>query len=127
VLDVLRGYLLLAQALVADFPVPEALNFGPQDAELRVRDLIRHWEVATGKPVRWETSGSPVLSEQRRLALDSSLARRVLGWTPFHDTSDAIARTARWYSAWASGADMRAFSENEVEEALSCSATQAQS
>jgi len=127
VLDVLRGYLLLAQALAVDSPVPEALNFGPQDAELRVRDLIRHWEVATGKPVRWETSGSPVLAERRRLALDSSLARRVLGWSPCYDTPEAIARTARWYSAWARGADMRAYSENEVEEALSCSRAQAQS
>ena len=127
VLDVLRGYLLLAQALAAGSLVPPALNFGPRDAELRVRDLIHHWEAATGRSVRWETAGASVIAEQRRLALDSSLARRVLGWTPFHDTSDAIARTARWYSAWASGADMRAFSENEVEEALSCSATQAQS
>lgn len=127
VLDVLRGYLLLAQALAADSPVPEALNFGPQDAELRVRDLIRYWEAATGKPVRWETCASPVLAERRRLALDSSLARRVLGWSPRYDTPDAIARTARWYSAWARGMDMRAYSENEVEEALSCSATQAQS
>jgi len=127
VLDVLRGYLLLAQALAADVPVPEALNFGPQDAELRVRDLICHWEAATGQPVRWETSGSPVIVEQRRLALDSSLARSVLGWATRYDTPDAIARTAQWYSAWASGADMRAYSENEVEEALSCSATQAQS
>lgn len=127
VLDVLRGYLLLAQALASASPVPEALNFGPQDAELRVRDLIHHWEAATGQAVRWETSGVPVIAEQRRLALDSSLARRVLGWTPFHDTQNAIARTAQWYSAWASGVDMRAYSENEVAEALSCSATQAKS
>jgi len=126
VLDVLRGYLLLAQALAADFPVPEALNFGPQDAELRVRDLIHHWEAATGRSVRWETAGASVIAEQRRLALDSSLARRVLGWTPFHDTSGAIARTAQWYAAWAKGVDMCFYSEDEVGKALSPSATQEQ-
>lgn len=126
VLDVLRGYLLLAQALASDSPVPKALNFGPQDAELRVRDLMSHWETATGRAVRWETAGAPVIAEQQRLALDSSLARRVLGWAPCYDTADAIARTAQWYSAWIKGVDMRAYSENEVEEALSCSATQAQ-
>lgn len=126
VLDVLRGYLLLAQALAADSPVPEALNFGPQDAELRVRDLIGHWEAATGRLVRWEISGVPVIAEQRRLALDSSLAYRVLGWSPCYDTPSAIARTAQWYSAWASGLDMGDYSENEVGKALSPSATQVQ-
>jgi CDP-glucose 4,6-dehydratase len=126
VLDVLRGYLLLAQALAADSPVPEALNFGPQDAELRVRDLIHHWEAATGRAVRWETSSVPVIAEQRRLALDSSLARRVLRWTPFHDTPGAIARTAQWYAAWASGVDMRAYSEDEVGNVLSPYAKQEQ-
>lgn len=127
VLDVLRGYLLLAQALAAGSPVPEALNFGPRDAELRVRDLIRHWETATGRVVRWETADYPVIAEQRRLALDSLRARRVLGWSPRYDTPEAIARTAQWYSAWTRGVDMRAYSENEVEEALSCSRAQAQS
>ena len=126
VLDVLRGYLLLAQALAVDSPVPEALNFGPQDAELRVRDLIHHWEDATGRAVRWETSDAPVIAEQRRLALDSSLARRVLGWSPFHDTPGAIGKTAQWYAAWASGVDMRAYSEDEVGNVLSPSATQEQ-
>lgn len=127
VLDVLRGYLLLAQALGEGSPVPEALNFGPWDAELRVRDLICHWEAATGQAVRWETASISVIAEQRRLALDSGLARSVLGWAPCYDTPDAIARTAQWYSAWTRGVDMRAYSENEVEEALSLSATQAQS
>lgn len=127
VLDVLRGYLLLAQALAEGSPVPEALNFGPWDAELRVRDLICHWEAATGQAVRWETASASVIAEQRRLALDSGLARSVLEWAPCYDTPDAITRTAQWYSAWTRGVDMRAYSENEVEEALSSSATQAQS
>lgn len=126
VLDVLRGYLLLAQALAQGSPVPEALNFGPWDAELRVRDLIHHWEAATGQVVRWETAGAAVIAEQRRLALDSSLARRVLGWTPFHDTSGAIARTAQWYAAWARGVDMDVYSEDEVGKALSPLAMQQQ-
>jgi CDP-glucose 4,6-dehydratase len=126
VLDVLRGYLLLAQALAADSLVPEALNFGPRDAELRVRDLIGHWEAATGRAVRWETTDLPVIAEQRRLALDSSLAWRVLGWEPCLDTPGVIARTAQWYAAWASGVDMRVYSEDEVGNVLSPSATQGQ-
>jgi len=119
VLDVLHGYLLLAQSLVEDSRTPEAFNFGPLDAELRVRDLILHWEAATGHPVSWESAARTGNPEQSRLALDSGLARSVLGWFPGHDTPAAIAKTARWYAAWASGEDMRVYSENHVREVLS--------
>lgn len=119
VLDVLRGYLLLAQALAkSPASAPQSLNFGPRDREIRVRDLLKHWEITTGRPVRWEAPDAAVLPEQQRLALVSVLAVRTLGWRPLHDTTQVIARTARWYEAWAQGFDMRAYSETEAREML---------
>jgi CDP-glucose 4,6-dehydratase len=103
VLDVLRGYLMLAERL-ATGEAPPALNFGPADGEIRVRDLIGHW----GAPVDWRQEAGPVMSEAPRLGLDSSLAAAALGWRPLLSTPAAIGETARWYAAWRNGEDVQA-------------------
>ncbi len=113
VLDVLRGYLLLSERL-ATGKAPPALNFGPRDSEIRVRDLLFHWG-----NVAWEPVQGPVMDEARRLALDSTLAGRVLGWHPIFDTPQAISATASWYAAWHAGADMAAATDAEIAAALS--------
>jgi CDP-glucose 4,6-dehydratase len=103
VLDVLRGYLLLAERL-ATGGAPPALNFGPADGEIRVRDLIAAW----GSLVDWRQEEGPVMAEAPRLGLDSSLAAKALGWRPLLSTPEAIAETARWYAGWRAGADVQA-------------------
>ncbi len=113
VLDVLRGYLLTAEALVAG-TAPPALNFGPRDGEIRVRDLLALWG-----DVAWEQARGEAMEEARRLALDSTLAGRALGWNPLLDTRQAIVATAAWYAAWRAGADMARATEAEIAMALS--------
>ncbi|MFC7476918.1 CDP-glucose 4,6-dehydratase [Dankookia sp. GCM10030260] len=103
VLDVLRGYLLLAERLATGTLAP-AFNFGPADGEIRVRDLIASW----GAPVDWRQDNGPVMAEAPRLGLDSSLAGEVLGWRPLLSTPEAIAETSRWYAAWRRGEDVQA-------------------
>jgi CDP-glucose 4,6-dehydratase len=118
VLDVLRGYLLHAEALWAG-AAPPALNFGPRDAEISVRRVLELYGTAAGAPIAWEAAPAPPMEEAQRLALDSSLAMQSLGWAPRHDAASAIAATARWYEAWRSGADGRALALAEIEEATS--------
>ncbi len=115
VLDVLRGYLLLAERL-ATAPAPAALNLGPRDGECAVRDLLAQWEAATGVPVAWRQIEGPVMDESRRLALDSTLAERALGWTPRYDTPRAIAETASWYAGWLRGVPMLPASEAAIRD-----------
>ncbi|MDO5621280.1 MAG: CDP-glucose 4,6-dehydratase [Paracoccus sp. (in: a-proteobacteria)] len=117
VLDVVAGLLLLAEALVAG-DGPAAVNFGPAQAELSVRDLIGHWENATRRPVAWQQADVPVMAEKPRLALDSSLARKRLHWQPAHDTAQAVAATARWYGQWGQGHDMAAASDAAIRSYL---------
>lgn len=95
--DVLRGYLLLAEAL-AEGRAPPAVNFGPRDAEVRVRDLLAQWG-----GVDWRAEEGAVMAEAPRLGLDSTLAQRALGWAPRFATPEAIAETARWYALWRAG------------------------
>jgi CDP-glucose 4,6-dehydratase len=112
VLDVLRGYLLLAEALVAG-TAPPALNFGPQDGEIRVRDLLALWG-----DVRWVQAPGEAMHEAPRLALDSARATATLGWRPLLDTPVAIAATAAWYDAWRRGEDMVAVTQRAIAESL---------
>jgi CDP-glucose 4,6-dehydratase len=118
VLDVLRGYLLHAEALWHG-AAPPALNFGPRDAEISVRRVLEFYGAAAGAPIAWEAAPAPPMEEAQRLALDSGLAMQSLGWAPRHDAASAIAATARWYEAWRSGADGRALALAEIEDALS--------
>jgi CDP-glucose 4,6-dehydratase len=52
--------------------------------------------------------------EAASLALDSSLARRTLGWRDRLTGDRLIARTADWYRAWMLGRDMRAFTLDQI-------------
>ena len=113
VLDVVAGYLLLAEAL-ARGTAPHSVNFGPAEAELSVRALLDHWQAASGAPLDWQPAEGPPMPEKPRLALDSGLARQSLGWEPRHTTARAVADTARWYRDWAAGADMTAASDAAI-------------
>ena len=108
VLDVLRGYLMQAEALAAG-SAPPALNFGPRDGEIRVRDVLALWG-----DVAWGAAEGPLMPEATCLALDSMLAGRALGWQPVLDTPRAIAATAAWYAAWRASADMARGAEAEI-------------
>lgn len=117
VLDVIAGYLLLAEALAAG-PAPGALNFGPVEAELSVRDMLAEWGRATGRAPDWRMADAPPMAEKPRLALDSALARAALGWAPRLTTRAAVAATAQWYAGWAAGQDMSAAADLTIRDYL---------
>lgn len=113
VLDVLSGYLVLAEALVTG-TAPPAVNFGPAEAELSVRVMLEEWAKAAGSDPDWRLSTAPPLPEKPRLALDSGLARRTLGWAPRLPTRAAVAATAGWYRDWQAGQDMAATTDAAI-------------
>lgn len=117
VLDVIAGYLLLAEAL-AKGSAPPAVNFGPTEAELSVRDMLAEWGRATGTPPDWHALPAPPMAEKPRLALDSRLARAALGWAPRLTTRAAVAATAEWYVAWTNGRDMAAATNATIRTCL---------
>ncbi len=121
VLDCLAGYFSYVAALVAGRDVPRSLNFGPSGAELPVRAMAEAMLAALGAPASWRRD--PVIGprEAVRLAIDSSAARRILGWTDRLTSAEAIQWTAHWYSAHRRGEDMRGASLDQIRayEALS--------
>jgi len=98
VLDVVRGYLLLAQRLaVAPASTPPAFNFGPDDpAPPTVREVVEHLIRAWGSG-RWQQVADAGEGERPHLALDAGRARRLLGWRPLLDLATTVAWTVAGY------------------------------
>lgn len=114
VLDVIDGYLLLAQHLADDPDPVRAVNFGPAQGAIRVRDLLAIWQDCTGAPLDWVQDAGPVIAEKPHLALRSDLAAARLGWRAQMDMHAAVGATARWYDAWGAGADMAALTDAQI-------------
>lgn len=97
VLALVQGYLMLLAGLSENpSKFSRSWNLGPQDPRnFTVREVLeilaKHWQ----RP-DLEYMKNP-LSEAQSLALDSSLARNLLGWVPAWDTHKVIAETANWY------------------------------
>jgi len=98
VLALVHGYLMLLAGLVSDNPgrFAQAWNLGPQDSrQYSVREVLelmcQHWQHP-----ELDYMDNP-LPEAKALALDSSMARNLLGWVPVWGTERVVAETAAWY------------------------------
>ncbi len=122
VLEPLRGYLALAEALYEQGPrFGEGWNFGPRDLEaLPVGKIVERmaglWS-ALGKPVvEWEQDQQPAVHEAGQLRLDWSKAARELDWQPQFSIDEALSFTVSWYATWSSGVSMRDFTLGQIAE-----------
>jgi CDP-glucose 4,6-dehydratase len=109
VLNPLRGYLMLAQALCEDRAFAAAWNFGPapEDA-MPVSRLLDRLSEMWPEGIDWRADEGEHPPEDLTLALDSTRARERLGWAPRWDLDRALAAIVEWYRAYRHGADMRA-------------------
>lgn len=101
VLALVHGYLMILAGLLEDDPSPvaQAWNLGPQDLrQYPVREVLELMASYWRRPELCFMSDA--LPEAGALALDSSIARNLLGWVPPWDTSRVIAETASWYRAY---------------------------
>jgi CDP-glucose 4,6-dehydratase len=107
VLEPLRGYLILAQALVERQPLnANTFNFGPSAEDVwpvgrLVDSICRQFD----DKVAWERDKSVHPHEAKALALDISRANRLLGWRPLIDIETAITMTVDWAKGFMAGVD----------------------
>ncbi len=98
VLESLSGYLLLGQRLLeGENSFADAWNFGPDESDNRkVIDLLQkmqhHWP-----ELSWKIDEGPGVHEANLLYLDSSKARKELGWHPVWNFETSLQKTALWY------------------------------
>lgn len=113
VLEPLNGYLLLAESLATggnlmhEMRGVDAFNFGPNpDGERTVGEvaavMAEHWG---GSVAVVGTSDGSEPPENPTLRLNSTRARKLLGWTPRWDLPMTLSQTSNWYRRWADGAD----------------------
>lgn len=116
VLEPLQGYLILAQALVEQGEVAaSAWNFGPDtEAVITVEQLVTKLARLWPDNARWQVDAKVQPHEAGLLSLDASRARRLLGWTPRWNLTQALEQTLDWHHAWHLGKDMQTFSRAQI-------------
>ncbi len=116
VLEPLRGYLLLAQALFQDGSrYAGSWNFGPltdamQPVHAVLESLSRHWPAAS-----WHIAEGAQPHEAGVLCLDCAKARAELGWTAALSFEESVADTAEWYTRFYGGENARTLCEAQLD------------
>jgi CDP-glucose 4,6-dehydratase len=100
VLDCLNGYLKLVDSMLKD-GVSGEWNFGPELKEkYEVLDLVKAfakaWGVKEGDPA-WTVDDKEEPHETGYLLLDSSKAKKSLGWIDKLDFQETVDLTSAWY------------------------------
>ncbi|WP_409488676.1 CDP-glucose 4,6-dehydratase [Pseudomonas promysalinigenes] len=116
VLDPLKGYLLLAQALHQQGQeMAQAWNFGPDsEGTASVAEVVQAMARLWPGDARWAIGHAAQPHEAGLLTLDSSRARGQLGWRPQWDLQQALQQTLEWHRAWRDGQDMQQFSRAQI-------------
>jgi CDP-glucose 4,6-dehydratase len=116
VLEPLRGYLVLAEALWDKPALAGGYNFGPDMSDaVEVRTLIKLARGAYGGGDVTYGDGEEGPHETSWLALDVDKAEMMLGVKPRLTLPEAVRLTLEWYRAHEGGADARALCEANID------------
>lgn len=98
VLDPLCGYVLALEALLSG-SLTRALNFGPDSESMSVKEVVeasrRHWPSTTY--VDFAEAEGDDETETIALHLDSTKAKKALGWKPRWNQTESVAATVKWW------------------------------
>lgn len=98
-LDPLMGYVLTLSNILEGNDSP-AFNFGPTESSLAVSEVLEiAIDVIGPIDIEYQETGNAEL-ESQLLDLDSSRARKELGWNPAWNQEDAIKATMHWWKTY---------------------------
>ncbi|MDX2095211.1 MAG: CDP-glucose 4,6-dehydratase [Alphaproteobacteria bacterium] len=119
VLEVITGYLMLAQRLHTQGDAfAQAYNFGPDDFHpITVEALTKIFIDTLGRG-DYTIQPDPNLHETHLLRLDNSKVKKELGWKPRYSQEEAIHLTADWFAAYLAQKDMRAATQQQAVDYL---------
>lgn len=97
VLEALQGYLILGEKILEDVDVNRAWNFGPDVGSLSVLELLTIAHKVWPK-INWVVDNKPTHPHMvYLLKIDSTEARKVLGWRPQLKMAEAVEWAVDWY------------------------------
>ena len=117
VLEPVSGYIKLAENLSLDNDEKfcGAWNFGPLGDAISVGEVINRLIAITGgKPFQLDDNFNP--HEAQSLMLDSTKARKLLGWYPKLSIDEALTLTYQWFQQAQSGSDLLKLSLQQISE-----------
>jgi CDP-glucose 4,6-dehydratase len=94
--DVVDAYIALAEQVDRAEVRGEGFNFSPE-SKLSVLEITRAIQRVMNRTTLEPVILDQVRAEIRDQYLDSSKARRVLGWTPRHSLDQGLTKTVSWY------------------------------
>ena len=117
VLDALAGYLLLAERLYSDgSDFVGAWNFGPLDGNLwTVERVVKTFCGENGPSLKLKHPAENAGKEKITLNLDSSKAKKQLGWFARMPIPTFLCRPRRWYEMSIEGAPVDLLCRQELE------------
>ena len=117
VLEPLSGYITLAESLWdSQSGTDQAWNFGPDEENVRsVNDVCDGMAGRFEDAAYWRRDTSQNPHEAHLLQLDSSKARRELGWESILGFEEALDWTAQWYKGYMAGKDARELTLNDID------------
>jgi CDP-glucose 4,6-dehydratase len=116
ILDLLYGYLILAQKLYSDGIIyGEAWNFGPTDGNIQqvaylADKIVNLW----GDGMHWLTDTKGYSHEAKCLKLDCGKTREGLGWMPKMTIDQTLEFTIHWYKAYEQQQNMALVTIEEI-------------
>ena len=116
VLEPLHGYLMLAEKLHQEGPpFAKAWNFGPNDLEAcTVAEIVGKLARLWGVQEAWVQDLGKHPHEAKYLTLDTSLARKELGWQPVLSTDNALKLIVDWEQSRLKGADVFKTTQQQI-------------
>jgi CDP-glucose 4,6-dehydratase len=114
VLDCLYGYKAAIEWMLAKGE-STILNFGPPNDVYRTVGEVATKYLEISKGGDWILDQSSGFPEANFLALDSSKARQLLGWSDIFSLEETLTATHDWYSAQSQSAEMFEFTKQQIE------------
>lgn len=121
VLEPVAAYLLIAQEQYKDIRLAGSYNVGPDETDCwTTGDLVtlfcKEWMSQTGQEIRWinQYDGGP--HEANFLKLDCSRIKRVFGWKPVWNVTEAMEKIVEWSRCYFAHEDVALCMEKQIKE-----------
>jgi len=115
VLEPLSGYLMLAERLFVDgSSFAEAWNFGPSDEDSHTVEWIVEKLIDSIPGASWKLDTNVQLHEASYLKLDSSKAKRELGWRARWRLQTALEKIIEWHMGWHNSKNLNELSRMQI-------------